>query len=277
MAEIVYIHPDKIHPNPDNPRYEAGDVTSLAKSIGNESLLQPLLVINAPEFGVGHVMIEDGYRRWVAGKKMGLPMACTVREVAPNESLRARSIMTALITDLHKEHLTAMERAVAYGKLRDEFHMSQRAIAQKLGFNDATVGRYLKLLELSPRSQEDVRSGKLTVERAVKAVTDHRAKNRAKAGKKPVEMGWEPDHFTDKHHLAKRAKRTCDAREHTSRRRLGGIACGQCWEDAIRQDQTTVLQAAYIEAQREGTAPIFVPPFLAADNGARPGVTGNAP
>lgn len=276
MDHVTVLIPVRnLHPNKNNPRYEAGDVSALARSITEDDLLQPLLVIHSPELGPDQYTIEDGYRRWVASKDYNDDLPCIIREVDPDEDLAVRALITGLVTDLHKEHLTAMERAVAYGRLRDEAGMTQTQIAQRLSLNVGTISRYLSLLQLSDKSQEDVRTGKLSVENAVKAVQKHRAKVRKKAGKKPVDVGWEPDHFTDRHHLAKKARRMCDAREHNARRRLGNIACGQCWEDAIRQDQTTVLHSAYLDAKRDSFQPTFMPPFETADGAARPGVIGN--
>jgi len=273
--KTVLIPVKNLNPNPDNPRFEAGDVSDLARSITEDDLLHPILVIPAPWIGPDQYLIEDGYRRWVASKDYNDDLPCIIRDLAPDEDPKVRALITGLVTDLHKEHLTPLERARAYGRLRDEAEMTQDQIAQRLGVNTSTVSRYLALLELSDKSQEDIRAGKLSVENAIKAVQKVRAKNRKKKGMKPVDIGWEPDHFTDRHHLAKRAGKLCDAREHTSRRRYGKIACGQCWEDAIRQDQTTVLQAAYLDSQREGNNPIFLPPFNTADGAARPGVIGN--
>ena len=273
--KVISIPKKNIHPNPHNPRFEAGDVSALARSISEDELLSPLLVIPAPEHGEDHYMLEDGYRRWVSVTSEDEEIPCTVRYPEDGEDLALRALITGLVTDLHKEHLSAVERAKAYGRLRDEAGMSQAMIAKRLGLSETTIGRYLSLLELSDKSIDAVKEGRLSVERAVTIITKHRAKQRKKAGKKPLDVGWEPDHFTKKHHLAKRAKLMCDAREHTSRRRLGDIACGQCWEDAIRQDQTTVLQAAYQDAQKESSNVKFLPPFQTADGAARPGVLGN--
>lgn len=273
--KTILIPKKNIHPNPDNPRFEAGDVTALARSISEGELLSPLLVIPAPDFGEDHYMLEDGYRRWVSVTNGDEGIPCTVRIPEPGESLAVRALITGLITDLHKTHLTAMERGEAYGRLRDEAGMNQAQIAKMLGLTDGTIGRYLSLLELDEKSRKAVREGRLSVEKAVSAVQTHRAKQRKKKGKKPISVGWEPDHFTKEHHLAKKAMVMCDARRHNSRRRLGNIACGQCWEDAIRQDQTTILQAAYQDGQRESMKPTFLPPFNTADGAARPGVIGN--
>lgn len=280
LSKTISVPIKNIHPNPDNPRFEAGDVTALARSISDEDLLSPLLVIPAPEFGDGHYMIEDGYRRWVASKERNrVSLNCTVRYPAENEDRRVRALITGLITDLHKEHLTAMERAEAYGRLRDEGGMSQGEIAQRLSLNTSTVSRYLSLLELSDKSKNDVRTGKLSVENAITAVKKHRAGQRKKEGKKPVDVGWEPDHFTRNHHLARKAQTMCDAREHTGRRRLGGVSCGQCWETVIRQDEAKVQHAMFMEQLKEAGLSMnvpFLPPIMTAGtqkpNGTRASV-----
>ena len=269
------IHPDNLHPNKYNPRHEAGDVTALARSMSNEEQLLPLLVIPSEEHGYGHYWIEDGYRRWVAAKKDSRLLECIIRFPAPGESLAARALVTGLITDVHKVNLNAMERAWAYGRMAKELGMDQGQIGARVGLHATTISRYMALLELADKHQQEVFEGKLKVEDAIRIVERHRAQVRKKAGKPAVGAVWEPDHFTDKHHLARRARKICDAREHTARRRLGNIACGQCWEEAIRQDQTTVLQAAYIDSQRDEQNPVFMPPFATADGAARPGVVAN--
>ncbi|HLY75947.1 MAG TPA: ParB/RepB/Spo0J family partition protein [Planctomycetota bacterium] len=270
-----------IHPNPDNPRVEAGDVTDLAQSIRTLGLIDPLLVIPAswipgenPEDE--QFMIEDGYRRWVALKSFAEVAECRIRIPDPGEDLVRRAIITAMATSLHRVGLGPMERARAYGRLRDEGKLTHAQIAALVGVGESTVSASIMLLELAPSAQKRVEEGKLKVADAESAIKRHRAIQREKKGSKPIDVGWEPDHFTTKHHLARKARALCDAREHNNRRRLDGVACGQCFEDAIRQDQTTILQAAYLESQREGMNPTFLPPFLTADGAPRNGVVGNA-
>lgn len=245
--KIQLIPVDRIHPNPNNPRYEAGDVSGLARSIEEDSLIQHLLVIPAPQFGPGHVMIEDGYCRWVAGKEVEKELPCIIQYPNPDEDLAFRALITGLVTDMHKVHLKPIERARAYGRLRDEFHMTQEQIADRCGFTVSTVSRYLTLLELSDKAQKDVHEGRLKVERAVQIVQEHRAKGRKKEGKKPIDVGWEPDHFSKNHRLAKKAAIMCQARECSGRRRLGG-ACGDCWERVIRADERKAVTVELGEA-----------------------------
>jgi len=258
-SQMINVPVDFLHPNPDNPRSEAGDVTELARSIREEGLKQPLLVIPATlQFGSGHFMIEDGYRRWVAAKTVVRGVKCIVNYPLPEEDLTQRELFMALTTSEHSEPLTPMERAKAYGRLRDECHLNQGQIAKRLGLTGGTISRYLSLLELDEKTQANVAAGRLGVERAIDAVKHSRAKTRKKDGHKPVSVGWEPDAFNDKHPLAKRAKIVCDARDHSGRRRFAG-ACHACWETVIRQDQYTVVVAELKASMPELQIP-FIPP-----------------
>ena len=56
-------------------------------------------------------------------------------------------------------------------------------------------------------------------------------------------LTWEPDHLTDRHPLAGKARILCDAGEHNNRRRLGRVACGFSWEGVIREDERVVITA----------------------------------
>lgn len=276
--EVITVHHSKLHPNPNNPRYEAGDVTLLAKSITEEELLQPLLVIHAPEFGSGHFLIEDGYRRWTAARANDGYLDCIIRYRAPEESTALREVMTALITDEHKVPLNAIERARAYARLRDEFGLSPQEIANRLHLTRATIDRYLLLSQLSVKSQADVLAKKLPVDDAVRLVREHNRRDRKKQGKKPIEVGWDPEHFTDKHVLARKARTMCEARDHHSRRKIGKVACGPCWETVIRNDQTTVLRVEYEQAVAEGKGKTFqfLPAIMTpATNGSAPLVEEN--
>lgn len=255
---------NNIHPNLANPRTEAGDVTELAASIRENGILQDILVRPAPELGPDQYVIEDGYRRWVAAKYVTDEIRVTVRVPGPDDDLAIREVITSLVTTIHRKDLTPMERARAYGRLRDEAGMTQAQIAKLMGLkSDGTVSRYLMLLELAPSYQKAVAEGKASVEHAIGAVSRKRAKERKEKGHKPALVEWEPDHFTSNHHLAKMAKTMCDAREHTARRRYGNIACGLCWETVIRQDQS---KADRVEYQGMGLAVPFIAPIMTPDN-----------
>lgn len=272
--ETRMIPVNQIHPNPDNPRHEAGNVSGLGRSINEEELLQPILVIPAPHFGGDHFMIEDGYRRWVAGKEVRRSLLCQIRYPAPEENRAMRAIFTGLVTDAHKEQLSALERGDAYRRLLNEFGLSRAQIAKQTGFTIATIDRYLSLTELSDKNRDQIKSGKLTVEKAVAAVKEHHQKNRKKEGKAPIDVGWEPDSFSTSHPLAKKAKVMCEARHDKSRRRFAG-GCHACWEVVIRQDQSRIDSVDYGSS---GLDVPFVAPSLmpiSADGAIRTDATPN--
>ncbi len=246
---------DKLHPNPDNPRKEAGDVSDLARSIAEVGQLHPALVRERDycREHYKHLMpgqpqcywIEAGYRRWVALSSLGMNVECQVRKPAPDESERERNLVIGLIENFHRSGLNAMEIAEGLGKLRDEEHKTQDQIARITGIHSTSVNRYLALLELAPKTREAVRTVSLGTTDALRLVRQYREDQRKKGGKKSLSIEWEPDHFTSRHSLARLARTMCDARGHTQRRRVGGVACGQCWETAIRQDEDTVVKARY--------------------------------
>lgn len=275
--ETILVPVKNIHANPDNPRYEAGDVSDLAASILEEGLKQPLLVRwYETRNGEDHYLLEDGLRRLTAARQVVEFVHVIIQQVHPAENLLVRTLVTGLVTSVHSKPLTSMERARAYGRLRDEAHFTNAQIAKKVGVSETTVSNHMALLDLAPATQKRIENKTLSVEDALKLIRGHRAKVRKGQGKQPIEVGWEPDHFTSKHPLARKAKVICDARDHNRRRRFDNMACGQCFEEAIRQDQTKVLQAAWIDAQREGQNPVFMPPFMTAASAApRNGVVGN--
>lgn len=271
--ETRMIPVSQIHPNPDNPRHEAGNVSGLGRSINEEDLLQPILVIPAPHFGGGHFMIEDGYRRWVAGKEVRRSLLCQIRYPAPEENRAMRAIFTGLVTDAHKEPLSAIERGDAYKRLMDEFSLSRAQIAKQTGFTVSTIDRYLSLTELSDKNRKQIAEGKLTIDKAISAIKEHHQKNRKKEGKAPIDVGWEPDPFSTSHPLAKKAKVMCEARHDKSRRRFAG-ACHACWETVIRQDEAKIQSVDYGKA---GIEVPFKQPLvpISADGAIRTDATPN--
>lgn len=240
---------ERLHPNPDNPREDPGDLTELRESIRAAGLKHRVLVIPAPDIGDGHYYIEDGWRRWLAMKDEWSAIPSEIRPLQPGENIHFRNILTGLITSVHQRPLDPVERARGYGRLRDEFGLNQIQIAAKTGLHSSTVSGSLALLELSADTQELVRKGALTAAEALRLVKRKRAADRRrKGGSGRTGAIWEPDWFTARHPLARKAAALCDAREHNSRRRLGARgryagACGQCWESLVREDERLVIAA----------------------------------
>lgn len=232
-------HVTRLKPHPLNVRADLGDLAELAASIKAQGVLQPIVVEPHP-MRHGEFVILAGHRRFAAAKLAGLDeVPITVRDSGgPTKAIEAM-----LVENLQRTDLNPMDKAEAMGKLRERGY-SNTAIATAIGLTDATVSTYLALLELDKPSQAKVRNRELAAASAVSAVRKVRARKRAAGGLGPngTKLTWEPDHFTDRHPLARKAHELCTAREHNLRRQLGKTACGQCWETVIRADERVAKQ-----------------------------------
>lgn len=244
---------DRLHLNPDNPRQDPGDIAGLAASIRASGLKQALLVYPARDIGPDDYYIEDGWRRLLAMQDWCTEIPCDIHPVLAGEPLATRNVLTALITGIHRKALNPMERADGYQSLADK-GMTAVEIGKLIGLAPSTVTNDLALLELTRDTQDRVRSGKLTATEALRIVRRHRKAQRRKKGQPDRGARWEADWFTTRHPLARIARAMCDAREHNSRRRLGNVACGQCFDDAIRADQRKIDAAEQAARERFASA-----------------------
>lgn len=233
-----YAHIGQLHPHPDNIRDDLGDLSELTASIREHGILQPIVVEHHPDKG-GDYRIIAGHRRFAAAKRARLDMVPIAFRQVPAGARVAEPEELMLVENCQRRDLNPMDKAEAMGKLRKKGYSAVK-IAQSIGMTDATVGFYLALLDLDVKSQEAVRRGNLSAGDAVAAVRRVRARTRKREGKPEVGPVWEPDHFTSQHPLARKARALCDGREHSARRRVGKLACGECWETVIREDERTV-------------------------------------
>lgn len=227
----------RVQPHPGNVRQDLGDLSEMAASIRAHGILQPIAVEPHPRLA-GHWQVVAGHRRLAAAKLAGL----TSVPVAIRKAGGAQPEELMLIENLHRADLNPMDKAEAMGALKAKGYSAVR-IAKSTGLSDATVGFYLALLDLDKKSRARVRDGSLPAADAVAAVRRVRKRNRAREGRPEMAPHWEPDHFTSQHPLALRARALCDGREHSMRRRVGKLACGECWETVIRADERTVAAA----------------------------------
>lgn len=232
MTSSRLIHVSRIHSHPANVRESIGDISELAASVKVHGILQPLIVELHPELP-GCYQLLAGHRRLAAARAAGVDQVPVMirtgaAAAAPEEVM--------LVENCQRQDLNPMDKARAMGALRSRGYSNVR-IARSIGMSDATVGYYLALLDLDVKSQEAIRRGDLSANDAVTAIRSTRAKARKREGKAAVGPVWEPDHFTSRHPLARKATAMCEAREHSLRRRLGKVACGECWETMIRQDE----------------------------------------
>jgi ParB family chromosome partitioning protein len=158
----------RIRPNPFQPRREFADeaLSELVDSIEENGLLQPLVVRPAGEAWE----LVAGERRLRALKKLGWERAPTlVRELSDEQML-----IVALVENLQREALNAIEEAIAYQKLIDGFGLTQQAVAERVGRDRSTVANALRLLGLPADVRGMVSTGAISPGhgRAILAVPD---------------------------------------------------------------------------------------------------------
>ena len=130
-SNILEIATDDIKPNPNQPRthFNEQDIEQLARSIKEHGILQPLLVSDKEN---GAYQLIAGERRWRAAKIANLEkVPVLVRETNPQEILEL-----ALIENIQRADLSALEEAAAYQKLANDFQLTQQEIAERVGIMD---------------------------------------------------------------------------------------------------------------------------------------------
>ncbi|HKI05951.1 MAG TPA: ParB/RepB/Spo0J family partition protein [Thermoanaerobaculia bacterium] len=161
---------DSLRPNRFQPRtwFDEPAIEELAESIRAQGVIQPLVV--APE-GDGYTIIA-GERRWRAARRAGLEsVPVVVRQVADDREL----LELALVENLQRSDLNAVEEADAYAALQEKFGLSQEAVAARVGKARTTVTNSLRLLRLPEEVLDLLREGKLTAGQArpLLALNDH--------------------------------------------------------------------------------------------------------
>ena len=139
-----------IRPNLFQPRshFDEESMASLAASIKEVGLLQPVLVRELSGEAESYELIA-GERRWRAARRAGLQTIPVLVQVADD----AGSLEQALIENLHREDLNALEEAAAYQQLIDEFGLTHEQVAARMGKGRATITNTLRLLQLPAGAQ----------------------------------------------------------------------------------------------------------------------------
>lgn len=147
---------DRIRVNPYQPRraVEQADLEALAASIAEHGVLQPVLVVETID---GYQLVA-GERRVRAARMAGLErIPAVVRQLADRHHLEL-----ALVENVQRADLDAMEEAHAFRQLIDEFGLTQEDLAKRVGRARSTVANTLRLLDLEPAVQEAIADGRLT-------------------------------------------------------------------------------------------------------------------
>lgn len=150
---------EHLRPSPYQPRrYFADDeIEALAQSIRSQGLVQPLVVRPVEGPGAGYEIVA-GERRWRAAQRAGLhDVPVIVRELSDQQALEL-----ALIENVQRQDLTAIEEATAYRRLIDEFGHTQDALARALGKSRSHVANTLRLLHLPDSVRAMLERGELS-------------------------------------------------------------------------------------------------------------------
>lgn len=167
-TEVRLVAIGELAANPYQPRtgIDQSDLAELTESIRQSGVLQPIL---ARRLGT-KLQIVAGERRWRAAKLAGLQeVPVLVRDITDQDSA-----VFALVENLQREDLNAIEKAQAFRQLQKHLGAKQEEVAQKVGLDRSTVANFMRLLELAPEVQQHVSRGTLSMghARALLAIKD---------------------------------------------------------------------------------------------------------
>ena len=159
MNEMAEIAVSEIIPNPTQPRtqFDEEALDELADSIRTLGVIQPVAVRRRN--AEGKYVIISGERRWRAARLAGLQtLPAYVREV-DDENLHAM----ALVENIQRQDLNAIEIALGMQRLIDECHLTQDALSEKVGKKRSTVSNYMRLLKLPDEVQLALKEGLISM------------------------------------------------------------------------------------------------------------------
>lgn len=176
---------DAIVANPHQPRvhFDEDSLSDLSKSIKEIGVLQPLLV---REEAPGSYVLIAGERRWRAAKRAQL----TTVPVVVREITEIESVEQALVENLHRQDLTALEEASAYQQLAEDFSLTHDQIARRVGKSRAAVTNSLRLLTLPAAVQGYLADGRLSAGHARALLACTKSDQMEHLAAQAVKEGW---------------------------------------------------------------------------------------
>ncbi len=155
---IALISPEHIEVNPFQPRseFDTDQLMDLAKSIKTSGLIQPITV---RALGGNKYQLISGERRLRASKMAGLKEVPAYIRVANDQEM----LEMALVENIQRADLNALEIAISYQRLMDECHLTHEALSERVGKDRSTVTNYVRLLKLPAQIQTSIKDGQLTM------------------------------------------------------------------------------------------------------------------
>ena len=215
---IAEIDINQIETNPFQPRTEFDETAlrELAQSIKEQGVIQPVTV---RKLGYNKYQLISGERRLRASKMAGLSKIPAFIRMANDEQM----LELALIENIHRENLNAIEVAISYQRLIDECSLTQEEVSEKVGKSRSAVANFLRLLKLPPEVQLAIRDGHISMgharalinindkeeqlkllqqiimeEMTVRQTEEMADKAKGKADKERKQTNFIPEHFKSK-------------------------------------------------------------------------------
>lgn len=170
VRDATLIDVENLTPNRYQPRkyFSSESLEELASSIKAQGVLQPIIV--RPGATEGEYELVAGERRWRASKLAGLQQVpAVIRKLSDQESLAL-----ALIENVQREDLNALEQGLALHQLQQEFGATQSELSERTGLSRSHIANLLRLLQLPEHIQEDIRAGRYSAGhgRVLAGITD---------------------------------------------------------------------------------------------------------
>jgi ParB family transcriptional regulator, chromosome partitioning protein len=183
--QIVAI--ERVHPRKDQPRkrFEEQALQELSASIAEQGIIQPLVVRRLDDDPTQYEIIA-GERRWRASQRAGLrEVPVVLRETTADEAFEL-----ALVENLQRQDLDAIETAEAYQKLIREHHWTQDALAERIGKDRSTISNTLRLLQLPGEVVSLLTEQKISEGHARALLSAHSPAEVVRLAKLAVDKGW---------------------------------------------------------------------------------------
>lgn len=184
-ASVNEIPTDQIIPNPYQPRltFDEDTLEELAESIRNLGIIQPLTLRRMPD---GRYQIISGERRFRASLKAGLASVPAYIRKADDAAM----LEMAIVENIQRENLDAIETALGFQRLIDECDLTQEAMALRVGKKRATITNFLRLLKLPPEVQKAIKDDEISAGHARALLSLESPEMQIKMCRQAVGGGW---------------------------------------------------------------------------------------
>ncbi len=182
--EVIRLEIEKIIPNKQQPRkiFKDEALKELSVSIKEKGVLQPVIVSRV---GDGTFRLIAGERRWRAATLAGLKkIPALIKDVSSQDAVEI-----ALIENIQREELNAVETAEAFNRLVKEFHLTQEELSHRVGKDRATIANYLRILKLPEEIKAFINNDSISIGHAKALLTLENRQKQIEAAKEIIKRG----------------------------------------------------------------------------------------